>query len=266
MIASPSDVEAERQIIRDVIYEWNAAHSKATSLVLLPVGWETHSSPEMGDRPQEIISKQILRDCDLLVAVFGMRLGTDTGKAASGTVEEIEEHLNAGRPAMIYFSDVKVKKSSIDQTQLASLIEFQNDCMSKGLIEKYDSTNEFRQKFTQQLQIKVQEKLLPQASSPELLEEQQATQTGLSDDAKEVLLAAAEEDNKRILSILTMGGATFQAGNKTFCAEGTTREASRWESALNELLENKLVEECGDKGQVFKVTHLGYQFADNLRS
>ena len=61
MIASPSDVEAERKIIRDVIHQWNAMHSKATSLVLLPVGWETHSAPEMGDRPQEIINKQIQR-------------------------------------------------------------------------------------------------------------------------------------------------------------------------------------------------------------
>ncbi|MFH4621427.1 hypothetical protein [Vibrio furnissii] len=48
MIASPGDVSSERAIIRDVIYEWNAVHSETRNIVLLPVGWETHSSPEMG--------------------------------------------------------------------------------------------------------------------------------------------------------------------------------------------------------------------------
>ena len=42
MIASPSDVEAERAVIREVVAEWNAAHSVMRSIVLLPVSWETH--------------------------------------------------------------------------------------------------------------------------------------------------------------------------------------------------------------------------------
>ncbi len=70
MIASPSDVSAERGLIREVLAEWNAVHSEMRGLVLLPIGWETHSTPEMGDRPQSIINKQILKDCDLLVGVF----------------------------------------------------------------------------------------------------------------------------------------------------------------------------------------------------
>jgi len=56
MIASPGDVASERSIIRDVIYEWNDVHSKSRHIVLLPIGWESHSSPEMGSSPQEIIT------------------------------------------------------------------------------------------------------------------------------------------------------------------------------------------------------------------
>lgn len=59
MIASPVDVASERNIVREVIHEWNAVHSRVRKIVLLPVGWESHSSPEMGSRPQEIIN----RDC-----------------------------------------------------------------------------------------------------------------------------------------------------------------------------------------------------------
>src|SRR3989338_799169 len=84
MIASPSDVpEEERRIVRDVIDAWNAINAEERSLVLIPKGWESHSSPEMGERPQEVINKQILRSCDLLIAVFGTRLGSPTGKALS---------------------------------------------------------------------------------------------------------------------------------------------------------------------------------------
>lgn len=61
MIVSPGDVASERAIIRDVVFEWNAVHSQARSIVLLPVGWETYSSPEMGDSAQIIINNQVLQ-------------------------------------------------------------------------------------------------------------------------------------------------------------------------------------------------------------
>src|SRR5260370_20274477 len=75
MIASPSDVPGARQAIRNVIQEWNFAHSEDKNIVLMPVGWESHSTPSMGDRPQAIINKQVLAGCDLLIAVFGPSWG-----------------------------------------------------------------------------------------------------------------------------------------------------------------------------------------------
>src|ERR1700674_1053976 len=124
MIASPADVATERLLLRDVIHDWNSVHSEKEDIVLLPTGWESHSSPSMGDRPQAIINKQVLADSDLLIAVFWTRLGSPTGKARSGTVEEIEEHLQAGKPAMIYFSSAPVVPESIDQEQYKTLLKF----------------------------------------------------------------------------------------------------------------------------------------------
>ena len=114
MIASPGDVQAERNIVREVIHEWNAIHSAQRQVVILPVSWESHSSPEMGARPQEIINKQVLDKCDLLVGVFWTRIGTESGAYVSGTVEEIERHLDAGKPAMLYFSGKPAYPDSID--------------------------------------------------------------------------------------------------------------------------------------------------------
>ena len=74
MIASPSDVPSERNIVREVVYEWNAVHSQSRKIVLLPIGWETHSSPEMGGRAQEILNDQVLSKCDLLVGIFWTRI------------------------------------------------------------------------------------------------------------------------------------------------------------------------------------------------
>ena len=60
MIASPSDVATERQIIPSVIHDWNCIHAQQYQIVLLPMSWETHASPMMGDRGQAIINEQVL--------------------------------------------------------------------------------------------------------------------------------------------------------------------------------------------------------------
>ena len=78
MIASPSDVAQERQLIKEIINDWNSIHSEDRRIVLMPVGWESHSSPSMEGPPQYVINKQVLADCDLLVAAFWTRIGTPT--------------------------------------------------------------------------------------------------------------------------------------------------------------------------------------------
>ena len=97
MIASPSDVTVEREIVRNAVYEWNVVHAERTGCVLLPIHWESHAAPEMGERPQGIINRQLLKDADLVVAVFWTRVGSPTGTAPSGTIEEIEEHIGANK-------------------------------------------------------------------------------------------------------------------------------------------------------------------------
>lgn len=82
MIASPSDVTTEHRVIREVLDEWNIVNARERRLVLLPCSWESHAAPLMGDRPQAIINRQVLKHADLLIAVFWTRLGSPTGKSA----------------------------------------------------------------------------------------------------------------------------------------------------------------------------------------
>jgi len=69
-IASPSDVAIERNLVREVLAEWNEVNSSTRSLVVLPIGCQTHCAPEMVATPQDIVNKRILNDADILIGVF----------------------------------------------------------------------------------------------------------------------------------------------------------------------------------------------------
>lgn len=150
MLASPSDVKEERDIFPEILDTWNAQNSFHEKAVILPIKWETHSIPEMGDRPQAIINK-LVNDSDILIGIFWTKLGTPTGVADSGSVEEIEEFRLNGKPVLLYFSDAPVVAGSINIEQYQSLKEFKDKCFLEGLVETYDSTNEFREKLLRHL-------------------------------------------------------------------------------------------------------------------
>lgn len=147
LICSPSDVQEERALIERATHAFNALHAFDMKTVLLPVRWETHTAPEMGDRPQAIINKQIVEASDILVAVFWTRIGTPTGVAESGSVEEIKEFMAKGKPVLLYFSDAPVAQESVDPEQYKRLIEFKREYKQKGLIESYSAIEEFVDKL-----------------------------------------------------------------------------------------------------------------------
>lgn len=151
LIASPSDVADERLAIPDVIYGWNALHSFDFKAVLLPVKWETHATPLMGERPQSIINKQLVNESDILVGVFWTRLGTPTGKADSGSVEEINEFRSKGKPVLLYFSNAPVLPRSVDVEQYDKLKDFRGKCFEEGLVSVYGSLAEFREQLYRHL-------------------------------------------------------------------------------------------------------------------
>ena len=270
MIASPGDVADERNIIRSVIYDWNDINSATSKVILLPVGWETHISPELGERPQELINKRILKDCDLLVGVFWTRLGTPTGKTESGTVEEIEEHIKSGKPAMIYFSSKPVAPESIDVKQFEKVKLFKEKCRQLGIVEEYENIEQFKSKFSKQLPITILNNPYIQSliQTPSVgvarstsIEAEEIIE--LSSEAKRLLKAAASREDGIILKIVVLGGKYIQAGGQKF-GDGRAREAAKWENALRELFNQGLVTERGYKGEVFELTYKGWEIADKL--
>lgn len=267
MVASPGDVASERAIIRDVIYEWNAVHSNARKTVLLPIGWESHSSPEMGASPQSIINNQILNRCDILIGVFWTRIGTATDDYASGTVEEVEKHIKSGKPAMLYFSSQPVALDTVDLEQVAKLKVFKEACQSRGLYESYDSHSDFKTKFYRHLQLKVNDHPLFKIDESEIVDEiieSKISLPQLSVEARIILKEASADDQGTILYIRHLGGTDIQTNGINLIPSGERRVVAKWEQALNELIHEQLVVARGDKGQVFEVSGLGYQIADMI--
>ncbi|EGR0027859.1 DUF4062 domain-containing protein [Vibrio alginolyticus] len=267
MIASPGDVSSERTIIRDVIYEWNAVHSESRNIVLLPVGWETHSSPEMGGQAQEIINNQVLDRCDLLVGVFWTRIGTPTTEYASGTVEEIEEHIKSDKPAMLYFSSQPVALDTIEPEQYTQLKAFKESCQSRSLYESYDSRSSFKDKFYRQLQLKLNQHPLFQITSistPDDVVESKTPLPQLSDESRILLKEASQDRNGTVMHLRHLGGTNVQTNSKNFIESNERREVARWEAAIDELVSKDLLVERGYKGEMFEITNFGYQIADMI--
>ena len=155
LVASPSDVVDERQTITEVVRAWNYANSYYRDIYLEPVLWETHASPEMGDRPQAIISKQLIKSCDFLIGVFWTRLGTPTGIAESGTVEEIIEFRDAQKPVLLYFSLVPIAPNRVNDNQYRNLLQFREQCEKEGLVSSYNSIDDFREQLQRHITLTV---------------------------------------------------------------------------------------------------------------
>ncbi|MEY9281675.1 hypothetical protein [Bradyrhizobium yuanmingense] len=157
LIASPSDVPEEREAIAQSLHDWNGLHSFTTKTVLLPVMWESHSAPSMGSRPQEIINKQLVRSCDMLIGAFWTRLGSHTGVEESGTVEEIKWFLKQDKPVMLYFSRAPLDPGRVDTKQLDRLNSFKAEIRGKGLQDDYESVADLKQKLARHLTIVMRE-------------------------------------------------------------------------------------------------------------
>lgn len=150
MIASPSDVAKERGKVVEALAEWNRRNSAEKKCVFLPLRWEEDSAARMGCPPQEILNRQLCERSDMLIAIFWTRLGTPTEGFASGTVEEIEYHLKANKPVMLYFCDRDIPMST-DRAQLEKLKEYRKSVENKALYHTFKRPADLKNLLLNQL-------------------------------------------------------------------------------------------------------------------
>ena len=146
LLAGPLDVKRELQVVREVIESWNAAHSHLENTFLQAIYWDTHAFPEIGDRPQGVINRQLVDRCDLLIAVFWKSIGSPTGVAPSGTIEEINRFRDSGRQVMLYFSEAPFPHDA-DITKVDQVRQYRKS-LTDGLYWVFKSPAQFRQRLT----------------------------------------------------------------------------------------------------------------------
>jgi hypothetical protein len=141
-IASPSDVARERQALREAIWEFNDEHTADTRVVLIPRLWEKNSTPHIGAPPQAILDDQIVDSSDIVIAIFWTRIGQllDDGKHA--TVHELERIVEAGKPALLYFSNTPVVPDSLDPEQYKAVQAFKKEIGTRSLYREYSGIAE----------------------------------------------------------------------------------------------------------------------------
>ncbi|MBI1358258.1 MAG: hypothetical protein GC160_28315 [Acidobacteria bacterium] len=92
-LASPGDVNAERQAVRAFFEEFNITTAGHWGVRFTVVDWENYATVGVG-RPQELITEQTLKtykdSLALVIGLMGQRFGTPSGAAESGTEEEFE--------------------------------------------------------------------------------------------------------------------------------------------------------------------------------
>ncbi len=135
-IASPSDTTDARDAVEKALHNWNDANTVSKQVVLLPWRWETSSVPLLGGHPQAQINEQGVDSADIVIALFGSRLGSPTPDAVSGTVEEIERSVATGKPVHLYFSTAPLPHD-VDTSQLEGLRQFREQISQRGLLGEF---------------------------------------------------------------------------------------------------------------------------------
>ncbi len=174
-IASPGDVAHEREAVRRVAEHLNMSIGKQEGYEIESVQWETHVAPGAG-RAQGIILDQIGR-YDIFLGIMWRRFGTPTEVAESGTAEEFNCAYEAWQqnndlPLMFYFCQRPFWPTNLaDLDQLGKVLDFRGSVERKALVWQYVDVEEFAEKITKHLSMRLKRLMESNAAKGSLPED-----------------------------------------------------------------------------------------------
>jgi HEAT repeat protein len=167
-VASPGDVQKERDSLPGVVEELNTTLGQRLGFVAELVRWETHCRPAMG-RPQGVINEQI-GEYDIFIGTMWKRFGSPTGEADSGTEEEFNLAYERWRRdhrlhIAFYFCQAPYTLNSKEEAEQAGkVLGFKNELKGKGLVWEYQDAGVFADTIRRHLYPILLEMFLPTAS------------------------------------------------------------------------------------------------------
>jgi formylglycine-generating enzyme required for sulfatase activity len=151
VVASPGDVQAERNALATVVEELNHGIARDRRLRLELVRWETDAYPGFHPEGPQGLIDAILRieECDILIGIFWKRFGTPVNDAQSGTEHEFrrgyESWKRTGRPhIMVYFNQRAYTPKTREETdQWGQVLDFRRNFPKEGLWWPYRGRAQF---------------------------------------------------------------------------------------------------------------------------
>lgn len=254
MIVSPSDVQEERNIIKENLYRWNELNSRFHNIVFSVLGYDINSYPDSGKHPQEILNHQLLEQADIVIAVFWTKLGSPTTEYSSGSVEEISRHISAGKKALIYFSNQPIVPRDIDTEQYEKLQEYKASIQSNVFYNEFSSKEDFNQLIQNHLQTLSNELL---GISPIISNKSKKRVPTFTEIEIEVLKVMKKRNQLQFIKML--GGTAF--GEYLI---QDARQLAEIEEAIDSLEERGYIKATSDKRNLFDLTASGFRICDQI--
>jgi hypothetical protein len=263
MIGCPSDITEEKDVAFKVLSNWNKLNSDMNRMVLLPIHWSTSSYPAMGKHPQKLLNNQLVEKSDLMVCIFGTRLGSPTDTEISGTVEEIKEHRKSGKDVMVFFKMSVDDISSVDPLQLQKIKDFKENIKDDVFWCEFSDNEDFEHKLSEKLQLYINDNWSG-ATDDSMLSLIQKIE--FSDDEKEILMKWTNSKNANCHKIGVKGGVYFIIGDCQYYVKNGKEEAE-FDDYIERLMRIGFIEleKYNKEGKpVYKLKKAAYDYVDKL--
>lgn len=161
-ISSPGDLEKERSYISQFL-----EGLKMPGVIFKPICWEKDLPNTSLHSPQPLINDVLLNKADILIGIFASKFGTKTEHADSGTVEEIETFIAKGRPVILYFYNINISSSELNDEKLQNLqkiYDFKKKYANKHIYSMINSIEDLSEALERDIKYNM-EQILTQTAS-----------------------------------------------------------------------------------------------------
>lgn len=263
MIGCPSDITEEKEVAFRLLNNWNNLNSEKNRMVLLPIHWSISSYPAVGKHPQKLLNEQLVEKSDLMICIFGTRLGSPTDTEISGTVEEIKEHRKAGKDVMVFFKNFCNNFSAFNTKQWEQLSDFKESIKNDVLWQEFSDAKDFEKKLSDSLQLFINSNWLKDSIDNKKGHSEEIV---FSDDEKQVLLSWINSRNTNCFQVRTKDGSIYFVGDNEYQVKDG-RGLAEFEDFLNRLQEAGFIEidkynRQGDP--VYKPKKAAYDYVEGL--
>jgi len=248
-IDSPGAAGMELTIVRDAIREWNAHNAWEQKRILLPLDGE--AAPACSP--------------DLVIAFF---CGASNERAAAFEAE-VAQQVQAGRPALVYFSDGRADLAAESSSPGRAMHEFAKRYPTAA-VDSYGDEKELRGKFARQLDVTIGNHVHFKPDAPKradvipTIPEPEPTPKALSMCAQSILVEACDDFEAYIGRIKVGNLLKIQANGKQLVDKQDPATIEKWDSAFHELVANDFIHHAGGNGQLFQISTKGFAFLKSI--